>query len=593
MKKLLCILFTIIFINSCKQATTDSGSSGTPGTLTLTEQTSLPQSGGNASAVEFMPTGEMVAIVDNKLYEVHADGSAPRMINGDFNSHLAIGPDGSIYTLAGAGMRRYDFATGTFTSITLIANIGSESPIDITFSPAGELFVCFTDNFGFGKAIYSTDKGATWTNMKLADVYTQNDIAFGNGGIYTASGEGAYFTSDHGITWQRLCTYPVNTLGRVLFIAKNGDMFSFDDGGGFLYTSHDGGKTFTSNNWPKGLSVTHHMREGANGTLYMAGKNGTSDVGVLKSTDAGATWTNILPCSIGWIAINGSKFAVGTMNNHGVLYSTDGNTWTAIGSGISPVPTSIAFDRNGELLLCADHGLYRLHGGSWNYIRWNADKVVTDSKGDILVASAAIAAYSSDNGVSWKTSKINQQFTTYLFGPQIFGTTSASTQDFYIGIAEYNTNINEYANGELLRSTDGGATFNHAESKLGGSHDFTSLTSSGTTLYGIDEYELAGPNADALQSDDNGANWTKFTGKHFPLCFNSSGHYVSVYHATDAGFLLSTSTSDDGKKYKVASFGGHTFIKSALFSTDNKLYCIINDAGVGKTAIYIADQALN
>lgn len=126
--------------------------------------------------------------------------------------------------------------------------------------------------------------------------------------------------------------------------------------------------------------------------------------GILKSTDAGATWTNIvgpfLRARIGYIAVHPTNGRVLLCTSDtGLWRSTDGAAnWTRVLTGIA---TSVAFDpSNGDVAYAAlgavggssSNGVYKSTDGGANWVRSNgsgANSIPTLAVGRITLALAS------------------------------------------------------------------------------------------------------------------------------------------------------------------------------------------------------------
>ncbi len=140
----------------------------------------------------------------------------------------------------------------------------------------------------------SVNHGKAWTNVSTTPASTIRQLP--NGTLYafrSFSASGIFRSTDDGLTWAEQKTGMGNTIVHSLAVAPNGDLFSGSDAG--LFRSTDAGSNWvridTQQMKPYGIFVTVNKE----GTLFFGGaKNGTNSV-VNRSTNSGASWTQITP----------------------------------------------------------------------------------------------------------------------------------------------------------------------------------------------------------------------------------------------------------------------------------------------------------
>ncbi len=600
---LLCA--AVCILASCKSTTApDSGGGTSSAKLSLSELAGLPSTGGLVSGVGFASDGSMLAVIDKKIYKASIGGSVLTLVNDEaVHSDLAVAPDGSVYTTVvvngTAGIRRYDASLSSFASLLLPNTPQGGVPITYRFAPNGDVYICYADQHSvYYDLFYSADKGSTWT--LLHPQYGQSDVAFlPNGDIISTSdapsGAAVITSSDHGVTWNTISKAPVNSLGQTIFLASNGDIYNYSQGDNKIRVSHDGGKTFIALPWPSSNAYIRNLSE-MNGKLYiMGGASGSqpdqsnSASGVVSSSDGGQTWKQEFICADAvTMTVKNNTIVLGS--GHGLIYNTSVG-WITLGTGTVTSLKSIALDKNGNILLGAEKGFYRKQGSTWYSLAFpgGVGKLAVASDGSIAAACGLAIICSSDNGASWTYSSFDSKGVIFIGVPSV-SAVAAVGNIFVATVCDYVDRIQDYGAGFVMRSNDGGKTFQTVSTP----GSITTLINNGsTTLYGIKQYELAGHNADALTSTDQGASWQSYTGKYFPLCFNSHHQFLhrNTSQGTDLTFDLVTEGSNDLKTFSTGYDGSHAFIADILFASDGKFYTIINDAVLAKQAIYKSDSA--
>jgi len=212
--------------------------------------------------------------------------------------------------------------------------------------------------------IKTTDGGVTWTPVLSETGYICNRItALSNQVLLVATNDKFILkTSDAGKTWKK-----VDVSTKAIFMTdikfmddKRGYLVGSNGSNGVLLTTKDGGdtwedmikghllqETFLHNNLLSSITFTSQSSILIGGGTYSKG-------GVLRSDDAGVTWTKASIDSdvqINNLAQLGDQvFAVGhngqsSSTEKGAMYSTidDGKTWTGVTTGFDNKLNSIAW----------------------------------------------------------------------------------------------------------------------------------------------------------------------------------------------------------------------------------------------------------
>lgn len=204
------------------------------------------------------------------------------------------------------------------------------------------------------------------TNPSIVYVGTGED----NGGGYSFDGEGILETTDGGATWTNVGLAETRRIGRIaidpsnpqrIFAAAGGNWFQKDTNRG-IYRSTDGGATWQrvlyvaddtggidlaidpSN--PARIYAAMWQRFSAGTSWYVGGTQG----GIWRSTDGGTTWTKLtvgLPTTVGRIGLavapsqTSTVYAciIGTNGQlQGMYKSTNaGDTWSKVSGSLAPL----------------------------------------------------------------------------------------------------------------------------------------------------------------------------------------------------------------------------------------------------------------
>jgi photosystem II stability/assembly factor-like uncharacterized protein len=239
----------------------------------------------------------------------------------------------------------------------------------------------------------TTNAGTTWTNIPTnpsPSAYFRIRYTPGNlNRIHAATSNGYFRSDDGGLSWTQrfagvisdLAINPSNT--NQVYITKWGDNVS-----GGLYYSLNGGDTWTKNT-ATGIPTTNVGRSAVSictsspGTLYtlMARNDNDLLLGVFRSVNSGASWTNITPS-----------------------VDIGGNGWYNAVIGVCPT--------NSNIVLCGMTSLARTsNGGStWSLITdadVHADQhaITWRNNGtDVYAGTDGGISNSGDAGATWNTS---------------------------------------------------------------------------------------------------------------------------------------------------------------------------------------------
>lgn len=404
--------------------------------------------------------------------------------------------------------------------------------------------------------------GSGRLNCLLFDPNNTNTIWVG------APAGGLWKTTDAGSTWSTntdllsslgisdIAIDPANT--NIMYIGT-GDGDANDTYSVGVLKSTDGGATWNTT----GLSwATNQVRTIRRLLLHPANTNillASSNNGIYKTTDGGANWTQVQTYAARDMEFKPGDPSIIYATTEGYIYkSTDtGDNWSLLSSGLPPSSSvsRIALavtdaDANTVYALCAnstDYGFYGLYK-------------------------------STDAGVNWSLMSSSPN----LLGWEIDGS-DAGGQGWYdlaLAVSPLNANTVYVGGVNIWKSTDGGSTWTINAHWYGGGgnpyahadqHSIEFLPGSGTTLYTANDGGL-------FTSSDGGASWTD----------KSAGLQIMQFYklgssATNSNIIVGGSQDNGTNKYNSGTW-------SEILGGDG-MECIVdyNDANTIYAELYYGD----
>lgn len=182
---------------------------------------------------------------------------------------------------------------------------------------------------GASGACFSSPDLTTWTT-RSAGAQTFNDVIFANSVFVAVGAAGSVFSSADGLTWTS------RTAGSAAFlrIIYANSLFVAVGASGAVWTSPDGA-TWTQ----RTSNVSIELRDIVwSGSLFVA----VGASGGITTSPNGVTWTNRTPgdttVTLNSISWSGTRFVVTNTTNLGFWVSTDGITWSRIGTAALSAP---------------------------------------------------------------------------------------------------------------------------------------------------------------------------------------------------------------------------------------------------------------
>lgn len=447
-------------------------------------------------------TARVSPLANSFDYVIYLNGNYIALGGSGSNTNLLTSPDATTWTSRNAGTSNILNAAAYGASIYVAvgaASITSSTDLvtwtlrtsagsfnDVIY--ANGLFVAV----GLSGACYTSADGITWTS-RTAGATTFTRVIYANN-LFVAVGSGVCYTSPDGITWT---SRAIGIVGQINGIVWNGSIFCAVGVSGAISTSSDGLTWTVRSPGDTNLSLQNVMWDGtkflaASGTLYITSTNGitwsrvtgaggtgiwtdylggkyvTVGANTITFSSNGTSWTNCdhvqyVPTIVNKLYSFGSKYYA--LTTKGMYQSTDGITFSNAGRN-TPVSsfTSMAYDGSNYLAMVSGSAsvataIYKSTDGStWSlasYFNTNPISTAASMSTDLVYANGNFilgqtiatalriynSIYTSTDGVTWVG-----RATPYLATPT--------------GIGSDGTNAIFASTSGLMRSTDGGITWN-------------------------------------------------------------------------------------------------------------------------------------
>jgi len=345
--------------------------------------------------------------------------------------------------------------------------------------------------------IHSTDGGQTWlapSNYSGAFVIS---MIVKNQYVFAGTSEGLLRSSDNGITWEKLSSFPHFTTADA--ICSTGDKLIAGGSSIQSYASTDNGDTWYTIGSLGGADVfSLYAKED---TVYVGARNE-----IYRSLDGGNTFFEIeIPFDRDLVNINsitsiGHTLFMGTTYDDGVYKSTDnGLTWVKSSEGMGPKDVRALAVTQSSYLIAGAHyaGVYRSTdtGSNWNKSMSGFPagssilKLINSAQG--VFAGTRDGIYKTTNsGTSWAKVTGNNDTINYS---EVRGICTDNSKIYAA--------LNYKFNGIVYKSTDFGKTWKRSGN--GFSPDIAFMTSviiSGNNV-------IAGSDQGVYYSTDNGDSW--------------------------------------------------------------------------------------
>lgn len=403
---------------------------------------------GRLSALLGTPDGALLAAYPDSIFRstdrgatwsfVHAQ-TQPRL----YERPLAVDATGNIYlsvydatlrsTDDGVTWRRFVSSSGSMLYVvaddlyilegTYVKRHSTTDPRDsallepprvldnLSAGPAGELWA-LTDR----KGVYrSTDRGETWMRVAAAPTTVYSDQFFwvDEQTLLLTGGLHLFRTTDDGLTWDTLAggseLFPLAALvgtrsGALIAIAREG-----------IARSTDGGATWLAANQALRVRYVAEIGGDAEGHAvyaHMPQLNVSARQGLWRTTDNGAGWTRLLlPKEFGLVLPSWTVTAAGTLyvGTWGAIFrSTDrGDTWLKLLELNEMVAPEQIAGRGDTVFFVSDDSAYTMIGDNeWRRTKLDAYHepvtVAIDSASGILLSTRDDLLRSTDGGATFQ-----------------------------------------------------------------------------------------------------------------------------------------------------------------------------------------------
>ena len=530
-----------------------------------------------------------IVIQEDSVLFLSTDSGSIWKQSGITYGDVVMDPKGYIYNTGSNGGYSGEFINissdlGTTWQKILNESYGTEIR-GIGVCKNGNILAYTYDYYGSTENILvSSDRGYSWINAKLLsfssgdkfiDFFASNNAGyvFGISRMF-----GTLFRSnDSGLNWSELnAIFGFDSL-KCVAVDNNGNLFLGGVGG--VYHSTDYGDTWLSQEL-KG-EIINSITVSKDSSLYSA----STDDGIFKSTDNGATWSSInngidnpeVICLD--ITYNDILFA-GT-NGNGLFRSKDnGENWQqSKGTSLTGI-NSIAVTPGNCILAATNFGIFRTidKGQNWihliNGLPRNSlvSSLTTASNGFVYAAIPSKGIYrSTDYGLDWSllnsppyldyikliVAGLNGELFSSSWDGVFISKDEGLSWNLILNVPEiqaigihpngYIFTANEMFNSNIYRSTNDGKTWDEVES-----YSLGSITQFAFELNNVFvSYKYYGTGTCLMQSTNLGITWD-YNKKDLHGTIGTSlilPRKEHLYIGTDEGVFLTTNNGQSWKDY--------------------------------------------
>jgi photosystem II stability/assembly factor-like uncharacterized protein len=414
-----------------------------------------------------------------------------------------------------------------------------------------------------GGAFKSVDSGATWQSMGFGDLGDYVGCVTVDpqrpSTLYLCGGSGVEKSGDGGVTWEAAITgMPARpVVFRVAFDpAHTSTLYALVNSQDHpLYLSQNGGATWATAAVPPGTSYVNDFAVDPSSRLFAS-----TDKGVFRSIDSGATWVNVLAGYYFQLSVvvgdlyasgndadsNGASFPnaafrssdggdhwtpldvsivpsifAGSAPDRNTVYAGAGTVvlkssdrgvhWSPSSNGMQAVPARAAMDPANPALLYAASGGGGLFssadgGRSWSIVSGDSRVLsVMIQPGSLDLFSEA--GRSGDGGVTWRPTSLSVDATVPVVAAR-------APQVLFAGNSSCAGLVGDL--GQVFKSADGGSTWSVSFDSQYGACTSVVVSAPGLDVFtDVDGFAFKG----AFASHDGGTSWVPLDGLGYSPTF--------------------------------------------------------------------------
>ena len=448
----------------------------------------------------------LAAVDRTTAWAVGAGGTILRTTDGGATWIQQVsGTTGGLLAVKALSARRA-WAVGA-RGITLVTVDGGRSwQRRLTGLHENQFSVAFADALhgwiagGFGYILRTRDGGRTWRRQRTSTSASLYGIAFSDPlhGLAVGAGGLVLRTADGGRTWRKARSRVTSQLRAVRMGSAKAAWVTGADG--VVLATSDGGRTWRRDRLPVS-GVMGGLELGSRGRVWVTGVGGS----ICRSVDGGRSWSRLtdgFTDSIHGVTSHGAELWVAGAD--GLLASANGGAWRRVALGSTATVRDVAFG-GPEGWAVGQRGLAALStddGGTWARVHppTTADLsgvAATGPRHAWVAGDRGTLMDTDDGGSTWRTSSIVVNDLRCL--------RFLDTAHGWVGGGS--PFGEEHA--LVLRSEDGGATWEHVETPIWGRVNALCFVDAEHGWAAAEDWGADGdaPQGTILVTDDGGRTW--------------------------------------------------------------------------------------
>lgn len=538
--------------------------------------------GGNVNKITSHSNGTVYAgRYDGVFYSTNDGLFWQKMPEGSVSNiaTIEVAPNGTLYVGKNSGglwWTNNNGGTWDFNPIHIAPHSGTwASVITLGINPSSNIYIQTERSFNGGNSFSG--------HFQISNQFARGYEFDGASVIYAATNLGVYQSTNGGSSWNDIgASMPNANTSIQVRTNSNGDIFAGTLANGIFFSSNNGTTWAARNTGLGDLNITSIEIDNT-GKVYAGTKNG-----LFISTNNGASWTAANSgIAHPWIqtihVVSDNKVFAGTQRS-GVFFTSDGGqSWSDRSNGMKLHNLSdVMFKGNNEIFLGSAYGMYYSddNGSTWEdrsgaIPGGSIYSMGKDNSGAIYAGTFGNGIYKTTNsGATWNavnnglpvSSRIKairsmpdnslvllKEGTSTFDTLKIFKSTNGGNDWSEIhrvgelilssgfGVDSqgniFLTGMTMFIEGIIIRSTDGGSTFEELNTGSSIKHDY--FTTGGSVLYSITYDKI-------FRSTNQGTNWSELPAGPWgnnrvgPMAVCSDGDLLlnggsGVYYSTNEG----------------------------------------------------------